>query len=122
MTEAEYIAAAQACGLFASLLLQYDLPQILQDIEHADAFGCYEDPTLWIRGRDRMNEHRKMFEAALPFWRWAKGEQQRLQQMADCSAGRAAANPPGLCQDGRSYGSFRDGTVPASRGNSRETE
>jgi hypothetical protein len=79
MLDEEYQAAVRACALVASMLTQYDLPDLLQRIERADAFGPILDPTLWRDKQEAMDEDRKLLEAALPLWAMGK-------RLADTSA------------------------------------
>ena len=81
MTIEEYQSAVQASVLCSRMLSQYDIPQLLRDIEHADAVGGLFNPSLWIQKRIAMYEDREALEAALPLWRLAK----KLEQ------GRAAS-------------------------------
>lgn len=62
---AEYRAAVQAAVLCAKLLEQHDIPQLLRDIEHADAVGPILNPTLWMQKHGAMNEDREVLRAAL---------------------------------------------------------
>lgn len=57
------IAAAEALSAID------DLPQLIQDIDRADAIGPLLNPTLWIGKNKAMGEDREMFEAALPLYR-----------------------------------------------------
>lgn len=55
------VATAQLC---AQLLSQHDLPQLLRDIERADAIGPILDPTLWRDKNKAMEEDKELLEAA----------------------------------------------------------
>lgn len=77
MTGEEYQATVRSCALVGSMLAQYDLPELLQAIDRADTVGPMLDPTLWIKKHGAMDEDKRLLEAALPLWRWAK-EQQEL--------------------------------------------
>lgn len=88
MTQAEYRSLFAAIGVTGQLLLQFDLEQLLRDMERAEAFGCFADPTLWIDKIGKMREDREVVEAALPLWRMAK----KLKERAAADA--TAAPPP----------------------------
>lgn len=68
----EYQAAIKAVVVVARVIGQHDIPELLRSIEHADAFGCFVDPTLWINNRDKMLQDKQVLEAALPLWHLAK--------------------------------------------------
>lgn len=68
---AEYRASVVQILMAARLLVQVNIPKLLESIEYADAFGCFTDPTLWIKNRGKMNEDREIIEAALPLYRMA---------------------------------------------------
>ena len=68
----EYRAAIGAAVIAANMLAQWDIPQLLADIERADAFGPLLDPTLWSKKHKAMDEDREALRAALPLWRLAQ--------------------------------------------------
>lgn len=78
----EYQAAVGSCALVGSMLTQYDLPEMLRAIEHAEAMGPMIDPTLYREKADAMDEDKTLLEAALPLWRWAM-KQKKLAEEED---------------------------------------
>lgn len=49
----------------AQLLAAIDVPQLLQDIDHADAVAPILDPSLWRDKKQAMDEDRELLEASL---------------------------------------------------------
>ncbi len=68
----EYRSALCAAVLCAKTIKQYNVPQLLRDIERADAFGPLFQPTLWKDRSKAMLEDKALLEAALPLWRMAE--------------------------------------------------
>jgi hypothetical protein len=75
MTTEEYQNAIIAVSMCASILVQYDLPQLLADIATADTIGPLFDPTLWMKKNGAMYEDKELLEAALPLFLLAKKSQ-----------------------------------------------
>lgn len=69
---AEYQAAVRATALVASMLVQYDLPELLAAIGRAEAVGPILDPTLYREKARAMDEDKALLEAALPLWQMGK--------------------------------------------------
>lgn len=79
MTQAEHRAAFAVVGMAGRLLLQYDLDQLLKDMEHSEDFGCFFDPTAWMNNIEKLKQDREVIEAALPLWRLAKKLKDRAE-------------------------------------------
>lgn len=60
-----YQEAVRTARLCAQLLSAHDIPQLLRDIERADAVGPMLDPTLWKRKRHAMEQDRDLLRAAV---------------------------------------------------------
>src|ERR1700674_4580087 len=91
MTAEEYQTTVASCALVGSMLTQYDLPKILQMIGRAETVGPMVDPTLWIKKHEAMGEDKKLLEAALPLWRWAKEQQKIAERRLASTSGAAQA-------------------------------
>lgn len=68
----EYRQAVAAVVMAANLLEQFDLPKLLQEINHAETIGCFINPTLWIEKRSALREDKEMISVAIPLWNLAK--------------------------------------------------
>lgn len=66
---AEYQAAVRGVALLVGIVQQWDLPKLLEAIEHADAVGPLFDPTAWMRKREALEQDRELLKAALPLWK-----------------------------------------------------
>ena len=75
----DYQNAIGACVTAARIITLYDLPDLLASIATADALGPVLDPTLWIQNNRKMEEDRKIIEAALPLWKLAKTLEERAK-------------------------------------------
>ena len=60
----EYRQAITTAIMCAQLLTQHDIPQLLRNIERADAVGPILDPTLWREKQKAMDEDREVLKAA----------------------------------------------------------
>ena len=67
-TAEEYQAAVMMVAAAARLLAGFDVPGLLSDIEHAEAFGPLLDPTLYRDKAKAMGEDRELLRAALPLY------------------------------------------------------
>jgi hypothetical protein len=72
MTPAEYQQALFTVATASRLLVDVDVPDLLNRIERAHSFGCMVDPTLYRDKVAAMDQDKEMLEAALPLWRWAR--------------------------------------------------
>lgn len=78
-TEEDCLTVVQRCTLAARVFLDIDIPAVLREIEHFDAFGPFFDPTGWMQMRSGSEEKKKLLEAALPLWLWAQ-EQKKTRR------------------------------------------
>lgn len=76
----EYRDALKACLFAAGMLKAFDIPKILESIDHADAVGPILDPTLWMQKSEKMREDKEIFRAALPLYQLAMKLSQRPAQ------------------------------------------
>lgn len=52
--------------MVASILCELkELSSILDSINKAESFGCFVDPTLWMRGIDPLQRHKEIISALL---------------------------------------------------------
>jgi hypothetical protein len=70
--QANYEQVITHIGLFARIIHEHDIPGMLEDIDKADAFGPYLDPTLWMKNRKGLRENKEALEAVLPLWSFAQ--------------------------------------------------
>jgi hypothetical protein len=82
MTVEEYQNSLRVCALLAGIVVEHDVPKMLQMIEQADSIGCMIDPTLYREKHKAMMEDKELLEAVLPLWRIAKKFKERIGQMA----------------------------------------
>jgi len=68
----EYQAVVLACHTAARMLAQYDLGELLRDIDRAEGLGPILDPTLYREKRQAMQEDKEIVEAALPLWKFGR--------------------------------------------------
>lgn len=95
LTPEEYQQQLVNVAMTARLLVDVDIPDLLQRIERAHSFGCMLDPTLYRAKVEAMDQDKDMLEAALPLWRWARKVQASAQAkqaqdravMRPCSCG-----------------------------------
>ena len=70
MTDRETYQAAVFVAIAAARALAVQpIPELLSDIDRADAFGPIINPTLWRDKHKAMDQDRKLLEAALPLYR-----------------------------------------------------
>ena len=72
LTAEQYAEAQQQLVWLASIVLNLPLDQMLADIAHAEAVGPIVDPTLWIRGHEKLEQVRELAEAVLQVQRVAR--------------------------------------------------
>lgn len=68
----EYQSAVRGVALLVNIVQQWDLPKLLEAIEHADVVGPFFDPTAWMRKREALEQDRELLQAALPLWKLGK--------------------------------------------------
>jgi hypothetical protein len=96
MTPERYQQQLINVAMTARLLVDVDVPDLLQRIERAHSFGCMVDPTLYRDKVGAMDQDKEMLEAALPLWRWVRQVRQRALEQADKALAAAIAEqrPP----------------------------
>lgn len=72
MTAEQYQQQLFTVATTARLLVDVDIPDLLQRIERAHSLGSMIDPTLYRDKVVAMDQDKDMLEAALPLWRWAR--------------------------------------------------
>lgn len=72
MAQNEYQHAVTACYVAASMLMQFDLDAVLEQISEAEAVGPLIDPTLYREKGGAMQEDKQIVEAARQLQRVAK--------------------------------------------------
>lgn len=82
----EYQAAVGSCALVGSMLTQYDLPEFIRAIEHAEAIGPMIDPTLYREKNEAMMQDKELLEAALPLYRWAMAQKRIAEEKMKAAA------------------------------------
>jgi len=82
MTIEEYRENLKTCALASMFLERVNVPDMLERIERADAFGGMIDPTLYREKRGAMMEDKELLEAALPLWRYAQKVRESINQKA----------------------------------------
>jgi hypothetical protein len=91
MTAEEYQQQLVNVAMTARLLVDVDIPDLLNRIERAHSFGCMVDPTLYRDKVQAMDQDKDMLEAALPLWRWVRQVRQRALEEADKALSAAVA-------------------------------
>lgn len=89
----EYQAAVGTCALLGTMLVEHDLPGMLNAIERADSIGCMIDPTLYRDKVEAMHQDKDLLEAALPLYRWAKKQKALAEEKAKAAAPPAQVQP-----------------------------
>jgi hypothetical protein len=79
LTPEQYQQQLFTVAMTGRLLVDVDVPDLLQRIERAHSFGCMVDPTLYRDKVQAMDQDKEMLEAALPLWRWARKVQAAAQ-------------------------------------------
>jgi hypothetical protein len=64
---------------YGKMITMLPLEDWLAAIDKADALAPFVDPTLWMRGHDKMAEIRKIIEAAMPLKRAILALQPKLR-------------------------------------------
>lgn len=72
MTNDEYLRTQGQLALLAGLIQGLDLEAFLAQAARAEELGPFIDPTLWMKGHDRLAMIRELAKAALGFQRAAK--------------------------------------------------
>jgi len=67
MTPEEYKMTQTQLLAMAPIIADMDLDDFLRDIERAEAFGCFKDPTLWMKGIDNLQKIKEIAKGALEF-------------------------------------------------------
>lgn len=74
MTNAEFLDVMRAASLLAQVADDdNDYGAALEELERADAFGCFVDPTAWQRGLGDRAEAKKLLTALVSFKAAARG-------------------------------------------------
>lgn len=68
----DYRAAIAAVHVAMRLLSQWDLEQLLDDMQYALDFGPFVDPTRWIEKHEVLEQDKALIKSALPLFRAAK--------------------------------------------------
>lgn len=63
MTDEEYLTVQHQLQAIGGLILGMDLDGFLERIERAETLTPVLDPTLWMRGADKLREVREIAEA-----------------------------------------------------------
>lgn len=75
--EARYQDTVMSCAMAAKMVIGFDIPKLLEDIEKAEIMGPMLDPTLYREKGKAMAEDKRILEAALPLWRIGKEMEKR---------------------------------------------
>lgn len=66
MRDTEYKLKLQQAFMVARFVLTLEgLPELIEQMNHAESIGCYLDPTLWMRGVDALGQHKAIVSALL---------------------------------------------------------
>ena len=66
MDKVEYEMKLRQAFTIARLLLEIQsLPELLEAQQRSEAFGCFVDPTLWMKGIDALGAHMEITAALL---------------------------------------------------------
>jgi len=82
VTVEEYQNTLRVCAMLAGLVVDHEIPKMLEMIERADSIGGMIDPTLYREKHGAMMEDKELLEAVLPLWRIAKKLQERIKGAA----------------------------------------
>ncbi len=67
MTNEEYLEVQTKLTLFAAMIIEVDVEGLLERVERADAIVPLIDPTLWMKGHDKLDAIKDLARGALKF-------------------------------------------------------
>lgn len=72
MTDIEFRGHRDKAFMLAQLAGGIDVDACLEEIEYADGFGVFFQPTEWMAGRDNRKQMRELFNAIRPLAKFGK--------------------------------------------------
>ena len=88
ITEEQYITTQHQLQFVASMIADWPLEAMLEEIGRTETIAPFLDPTLYIAGRDKLEDVKALVRAALPLKREA--QRQIDEQRRAAEAGRSA--------------------------------
>ena len=67
MTNDEYLEAQNQITIFAAMLIEVDVEGLLDRASRADAIAPLLDPTLWMKGHERLDAIKELALGAMAF-------------------------------------------------------
>ncbi len=95
MTNEEFLTVQQQLTLFAGAVMVLDVESYIERCERADALGPILDPTLYIKGNERLSALKELAEGALKFKQAALRFRNTMTRLDSAASLRAAKEDPG---------------------------
>jgi hypothetical protein len=81
-SDEEYIQIQQQLVIFGQLLMNIDVEGFIERAERADAIAPVIDPTLWMRGHERLDALKDLAHGAMKFKMAAAAFQNTMARIA----------------------------------------